>query len=95
MSKYMIAQINIQDREEYAKYEAGFGETFARFKGKMLAVDEAPELLEGEWSYTRTVLIEFPSHEDAMAWYKSDAYQKIASHRYAASNANLIIMSGM
>ena len=95
MSKYMIAQINIHNREEYAKYEAGFVEIFARFKGKMLAVDEAPEPLEGEWSYTRTVLIEFPTHEDAMAWYKSDDYQKIASHRYAASDANLIIMSGI
>ena len=95
MSKYLIAQINIHDRDEYARYEAGFSEIFSRYKGKMLAVDESPESLEGEWAYTRTVLIEFPTDEDAMAWYQSPEYQKLAEHRFAASSANLIKMSGI
>ena len=28
--------------------------------GKLLAVDEVPTVKEGDWPYTRTVLIEFP-----------------------------------
>jgi len=31
--------------------------------GKLLAVDEAPTVKEGDWPYTRTVLIEFPDAE--------------------------------
>ncbi len=95
VAKYLIAQINIHDRNEYGRYEAGFVEIFSQYHPKMLAVDEAPESLEGEWSYTRTVLIEFPTDEDAMAWYQSPEYQKLAEHRFAASTANLVKISGM
>jgi len=91
----MIAQININDRDEYAQYEAGFMEIFSRFKGKMLAVDETPVMLEGSWAYTRTVLIEFPTDKDALAWYESEDYQALATHRFAASKANLVMISGI
>ena len=65
---YLIAQIEIADRETYTKYEAGFMDIFLAYKGRMLSVDEGAQLLEGEWSYTRTVLVEFPSKEDALDW---------------------------
>ena len=48
MSVYLIAQINIHNRERYAQYEAGFMEIFAQYGGEMLAVDEAPTVLEGQ-----------------------------------------------
>tara|TARA_R110001592_G_C12744959_1_gene711339 strand:+ start:155 stop:454 length:300 start_codon:yes stop_codon:yes gene_type:complete len=95
MSYYLVAQIEIIDRETYALYGDGFMEIFSRFKGTLLAVDEEPKLLEGSWPYTRTVLISFPSSEDAMAWYHSDDYQALAKHRYAASSANIVMLSGL
>jgi uncharacterized protein (DUF1330 family) len=51
--------------------------------------------LEGTWDYTRTVLVEFPSKEDAMDWYKSVEYQKLAQHRFASSAGNVITISGL
>ena len=95
MSVYMMAQIVIDDRETYAKYEAGFAEAFAGHQGKMLAVDEHPRTLEGTWPYTRTVLIEWPDEASAMAWYESDEYQAIIKHRHAASVANLVMVKGI
>lgn len=94
MSVYLIAQINIRDREGYALYENGFMDIFARYRGKLLSVDESPETLEGEWPATRTVLIEFPSREDADAWYHSEAYQTLAQHRHAASEGNIVVVRG-
>jgi len=94
MSVYLIAQLNIQDREEYSAYEAGFMDIFARYDGKLLSVDEAPEILEGECTFTRTVLIEFPSKAAADAWYHSEAYQALAQHRFAASDGNIIMIKG-
>ena len=91
---YLFAQIKITDREEYAKYEAGFMDIFLSYKGKILSVDENLDLLEGTWDYTRTVLVEFPSKEDAMDWYKSVEYQKLAQHRLASSAGNVITISG-
>ena len=95
MSHYMIATIKIIDREGYGQYEAGFMEIFQKYKGKLLAVDENVRLLEGEWPSTRTVLIEFPSEDDALAWYQSDEYQELAKHRFSSSDGNVVILQGM
>jgi uncharacterized protein (DUF1330 family) len=57
MSVYLIAQINIHNRTTYAKYASGFMEIFTRYSGRILSVDEAPKVIEGEWRYTRTVLL--------------------------------------
>jgi uncharacterized protein (DUF1330 family) len=95
MSFYLVGQIDILDRTGYQTYEAGFGEVFSQYGGSVLAVDEQPKLLEGSWPFTRTVLIEFPSEADAMAWYQSEAYQNLAKHRFNSSNANIVGLTGI
>jgi uncharacterized protein (DUF1330 family) len=67
---------------------------FNAFGGKLLSVEEAPEVIEGRWAYTRTVLLEFPSEAQAHAWYGSADYQAIAKHRRSASTANLVLIRG-
>ena len=95
MPIYIVAQINIDDRDTYARYEAGFMEIFDRYEGELLAVDEAVTELEGSWGYTRTVIIQFPDEAAARSWYDSDDYQALAQHRFAASAANLAIVQGL
>ena len=95
MAHYLIAQIDIKDREKYAEYEAGFMDVFKSYKGKLLSVDENVSLLEGQWPATRTVLIEFPSKEEALAWYESEEYQSLAKQRFAASTSDIAIISGL
>jgi len=95
MAVYFVAQISIHDRAEYSKYEAGFMPVFEKYKGRLLAVDEAPEVLEGTWNCTRTVLIEFPTREDALAWAGSAEYQAIAKHRWAASTGNVAMIKSL
>ena len=92
MSIYLIAQLDIHDRATYAKYASAFMEIFNRYGDKLLSVEEEPEVLEGEWSYTRTVLLEFPSQEQARVWYESADSQEIARHRRAASVANVALL---
>ncbi len=92
MSCYVIAQIKIHDREKYNKYESGFDEIFGKYKGIIVAVDEEPEVLEGEWPYTRTVLLRFPNEEEARRWYESPEYRKLAEHRHRASDGNIVLI---
>lgn len=94
MPVYLIAQLNIHDRAVYAKYGVAFMDILIPYGGKLLSVEEGPEVIEGEWGYTRTVLLEFPSEEQARAWYGSADYQAIAQHRRAASTANLVLIRG-
>lgn len=95
MSVYIVAQIDLTDRETYAKYEAGFSEVFAQYNGEMLAVESNPEVLEGSWPHWRTVLIQFPTREEALAWYQSEAYQALAQFRFASSSADIVILQGL
>ena len=95
MSVCIIARFNIHDRSEYDKYSAGFLEVFEKFDGKMLSVDEDPMVLAGAWDDTRSVIIEFPSKESALAWLTSDDYQAIAKHRNAGSTANSVLVEGL
>ncbi len=95
MTVYLMAKITINDRQEYSRYEAGFMEIFSRHEGTLLSVDEQPEVLEGEWEATRTVLISFPSSEALHAWLDSDAYQAIAQHRFAAAVTHSVAVKGL
>ena len=65
-----------------------------RFSGKLIAVDEQAVILEGEWPYGRTVLIEFPTMDDLERWYHSPDYQRLADHRKAGSTADMVAVRG-
>ena len=95
MAAYIIATLNIHDRDRYADYEAGFLAAFEPYGGRFHCVDEAPETLEGEWDWTRTVIIEFKDKETARAWYESADYQAIVPHRQAASVGHVALLNGM
>lgn len=92
MSVYFIASIRIHDPGKYQKYLDRAGEIFAPYKGEYLAVDKAPEVLEGKWDYGRAVLIRFDTKEDFEAWYRSDAYQDILKYRSEAADCDTILI---
>ncbi|MDE1467369.1 DUF1330 domain-containing protein [Aurantiacibacter sp. D1-12] len=95
MPAYIIARFTIHDRESYDRYDAAFMPVFAKFNGKLLSVDEKPTVLEGEFNYTRSVLIEFPDKASAKAWMTSPEYREIARHRIAASEGQVIMVDGL
>ena len=95
MSYYFIAQIKITNEQEYRKYTDRTDEVFKKFKGRYLAVDNQPQLLEGNWNYTRIVLITFESRGDFRDWYNSDEYQEILKHRLAGSQCDSLLVKGL
>lgn len=94
MAYFFSAQIRIHNPEEYDRYLENFDDIFSRHKGTILAVDETPTILEGEWDYTKTVLISFPAREDFEDWYFSRDYQQIIKYRLNAAECNTILIKG-
>ena len=92
MTVYIIARFKIHDREGYNRYQESFMQVFEPFGGILLSSDEEPTVLQGEFDYTRSVLMQFPSAEQAMAWMQSPEYQEIAKHRLEASVGNAIMV---
>ena len=48
----------------------------------------------GQWPYTRSVLISFPSAEEFDRWYGSPEYQALAKHRFKASTGSVAMLNG-
>jgi uncharacterized protein (DUF1330 family) len=94
VSVYFIANIRIKDPAEYQKYLAGSDSVFQKYKGRYLAFDDRPEVLEGSWNYTRLVLIEFPDKKSLHDWYECEEYQSILKHRLTASDCDTVAIAG-
>ncbi|CAI7974623.1 MULTISPECIES: DUF1330 domain-containing protein [unclassified Parafrankia] len=91
---YVILTEAIKDPEGMAAYSRLSGPSVAAAGAKVLAVDEDVQLLEGEWHGNRTVVLEFPSADEARAWYESDDYQRAKPVRQAAADCNAVLLSG-
>ncbi|MGC1392294.1 MAG: DUF1330 domain-containing protein [Bacteroidales bacterium] len=95
MINYFVAQIKIHNFKEYEKYLDKFDDIFSKYKGEYLAIDENPTLLEGEWNYTKSVLIKFSNKKDFEDWYYSEEYQNILKYRLNASKCDTILLKGV
>jgi uncharacterized protein (DUF1330 family) len=95
MSCYFLAQIKIHDQEEYAKYLAGVDDVFSKYNGEYLAVDSNPEVLEGEWRYSRVVIIRFDDEKELKRWYESPEYREILQHRLKAAGCDTLVVKGL
>jgi uncharacterized protein (DUF1330 family) len=92
MAVYIINNMTIHDRAEYDAYLRGFMDVFRRYQGEVLAVADAPEPMEGEWPFDRTVLLRFPSRAEALRWAESPEYRAIAQHRLKGTKSNVVIL---
>lgn len=59
MPVYVIAQLTITDRAAYSRYQERFMPVLSRFKGRLLAADETPTVLEGDWDRDKVILLSF------------------------------------
>ena len=95
MSAYVIAQLEVHDMAGFEKYLAGFMPIFERHGGKLVGLSPKAEVIEGEWAMPRTVIMRFPTAEDARRWHDDPAYQALAEHRHRASRANIVMIDGL
>lgn len=94
MRAYVVVQVEVLDQRVYDAYRKEVLPTIEAYGGRFLVRGGTMTKLEGEWAYSRTVIIEFPSRADAEGWYRSPAYSKLRDMRLKASRGNLIIVDG-
>ena len=95
MTRYILAQLTIHDRSRYDRYAARFMEVLGAFEGRLLASDESPDLLEGDWPHQKVVLIEFKDAAEAERWATSPRYREIAADREAATVGTVLAVDGL
>ncbi len=96
MTAYVIVyqESEIRDPESYARYQSMTRAARGDFALTPLAVYGATEALEGE-APQGVILLQFPSVEEARAWYHSPAYQEALPNRLKAADYRTIIVEGL
>ena len=95
MSGFAIFNIDIKKPEEYKEYVEKVKPIAEKFGGDYIIRGGETKIVEGNWSYPRTVVIKFPSFQRALDWYNSEEYEPIKQIRLDNSVSNGIIIKGV
>ena len=96
MVAYVIAErIEQWDPEVFAAYGPLAAASIAKFGGRYLARSSEIRLLEGDGpAPLGGAVLEFPSVEQAKAWFASEDYQKAAAIRRGGARNRFLLIEG-
>ena len=94
MSAYIVVEIEVEDPVRYEDYKKMVPPTLAAYGGRFLVRGGQVENLEGDWSPKRLVITEFPSVDQAKAWWSSAEYAEAKALRQATAKSQLIVVEG-
>ena len=95
MAGYAIIHDEIHDKALFAEFRERVAATIEAHGGRYLVRGGAIEVMDGDWSPERIVVVEFDSAEQARAWLTSSEYAEVKEIRTRAANANVIIVEGV
>ena len=90
---YWIGHSDVTNPEPYKRYMAADQPPIGRFGGRYLVRGGEQQVTEGK-ARSRTVVLEFPSYEAALACYRSDDYQAAKKFRDGNAELDLVIVEG-
>jgi len=90
---YWVVNVDTSDPEAYKHYQAFAGPYVTAAGGRFLTRSGQRVVKEGNMR-ARTVVIEFPSFEAAVAAYDAEEYQLGRQRRAGISTADFVIIEG-
>lgn len=94
MRAYLICDVKIKSREWLRKYLELSQDTLAPYGGTFHVQAGNLEVIEGDWNPEVIILAEFPSMEQARAWYTSSEYSAALETKSKAIERNMILLEG-
>ena len=86
--------IDVTDPEGYKPYQAAASTAFGKFGARYLVRGGRCEVTEGR-ARSRTVVVEFPSYDAALACYRSPDYRTAIDLRAGKADFDLVIIEGV
>jgi len=94
-SAYIIANVTVTNREQYLEYQKLSGIAVQAHGAEFCVRGGAVEVLEGDWTPDRVVVLKFPSVEKAKAYYHSVEYTSAIHARQGASIMRMVVVEGV
>ena len=95
MTAYVIVDIRVTDPVGYEEYKRLAPAAVELYGGKYIARGGRTEILEGDWSPNRLVILQFESSERARQWLNSPEYSEARKMRHQTADSNMVVIEGL
>ncbi len=82
------------DPAKLEEYKSLVAPVVEQYGGRYVVLGGKFKVVEGDWSPTFPVIIEFSSFEQAYRWYDSDEYHNLKKLRLSAVKSNAVFFEG-
>lgn len=94
-SAYILANVTVTNPEQYEEYRKLSTIAMKAHGAEPCVRGGAVQVLEGDWTPNRVVILKFPSVEAARAFYDSPEYQAAKSARQGAAVMRMVLVEGV
>ena len=94
-SAYIIANVTVTNPEQYAEYRKLSTLAVQAHGAEFCVRGGAVQVLEGDWTPDRMVILKFPSLDQAKAYYHSVEYTAAIKAREGASVMRMVVVEGV
>jgi uncharacterized protein (DUF1330 family) len=96
MPAYLISEVSeVLDAAKMAEYRTLAQAAIERYGGRYIVRGGGWQAIEGEWALERVVVVEFPTVEQAKAWYHSPEYAKALEISRVALKRRMLLVQGV
>ncbi len=94
-SAYIIAHVEVTDPTQYEEYKKWSTAAMQAHGAEVCVRGGRIEVLEGDWTPQRLVLLKFPSMEAARKFSDSPEYGKARASRQGAAVMRMVLVEGV
>lgn len=95
MTAYVIVDIDVHEPVGYEEYKQLAPPAVELYGGKYIARGGKTETLEGDWSPSRLVILQFENSDQAKKWLNSDEYRDARALRHKTANSQMVVIEGV
>ena len=95
MTAYIILDIEVNNVDGYEEYKKLAPASIEQYGGKYIVRGGKSETLEGDWSPSRIVVLQFDSVEQAKKWLESPEYSDARKLRHQYAKTQMVIVEGL
>ena len=94
MAAYLLGNVEVTDPVAYEEYRKQVPAVIAAYGGRYLVRGGATEVVEGDTTPNRVVVLEFPDMAKLKAFYHSPEYRPLLAMRTRAARSNIVLVEG-
>jgi uncharacterized protein (DUF1330 family) len=95
MPAYLIANIDVQDRDGFERYRTAVPAVIAAHGGRYIVRGGETQTVEGDLGLKRLVILEFPSIAVLRGFYDAPDYAPLLALRLASTRSQVVFAEGL